>query len=214
MLEKSVTVLDDIFRWISRLALLNLLWLLTSLAGLIAAGVFPALSAMLAVTRKWVLEGTEFPLIKTYLYQVKCDFWKANAIGWMLTGTAGLLYVNYEVLMQWDVPFSVVITAAFYFLVFLFLLVVVNIFPLFVHYEAAIGSLFKNALIIGFARLPLTIVFLFLLGGMVYFSAALPAASLFFSGSLVSFTVMKLMLWSLKKVDARIPAEEEMKYSG
>ncbi|SFQ35572.1 YesL family protein [Salibacterium halotolerans] len=214
MLERTVTGVDVIFRWVSRLALLNMLWLLTSLGGLVAAGVFPAVSAMLAVTRKWMMEGTEFPVVKTYFRHVKQDFWKANLIGWILTAAAILLYFNYEILHQWNSEFSVIVTAAFYFIVFLFLLVCVNIFPLFVHYEAGVGALFKNAFIIGFARLPLTLLFLVLLGGMVYFSVILPAAFLFFSGSLVSCTVMKLMLWSLQKVDAVATDTEQVEYSG
>ncbi|SFL48295.1 YesL family protein [Salibacterium qingdaonense] len=214
MLEKTVTGLDGAFQWLSRLALLNMLWLLTSLAGLVAAGLFPASSAMLAVTRKWLMEGTEFPTIKTYFRQVKQDFWKANLIGWILTAAAGLLYFNFEILLQWNDEFSMIVTAAFYFIVFLFLLVCVNIFPLFVHYEAGVKTLFKNAFIIGLARLPMTLAILVILSGMVYFSVVLPAGFLFFSGSLVSYTVMKLMLWSLRNIEAGISETEQVEYPG
>lgn len=47
-----VSTLDYIATWVARMALLNLLWFLYSLLGLLVAGVFPATIATLGVVEE------------------------------------------------------------------------------------------------------------------------------------------------------------------
>lgn len=57
--------------WIMRLALLNLLWLGFTIAGLIAGGLFPATQAAFAISRQWIRGETELPIFKTFLTYFK-----------------------------------------------------------------------------------------------------------------------------------------------
>ncbi|RSL33065.1 DUF624 domain-containing protein [Salibacterium salarium] len=214
MHDATVARIDDAFRWLSRLALLNLLWLVSSLAGLFVFGAFPALTAMLGVTRKWILDKSEIPIVKTYFKQFKNDFWKANAVGWIMIAIGSILYLNFELLLNLSMDFSIVVIFAFYFIIFLFSIVTINIFPLYVHYEASIINQFKNAFIIGMVRIPVTLVLLVLAGGIAYLGVIMPTVVLFFSGSLLSYTAMRITLFSVKKIDYQVKSINETSYTG
>ena len=52
--------------WISRLFLLNILWVVFTIVGLGIFGFGPATAAMFAIVRKWIITPQEdFPLFKT-----------------------------------------------------------------------------------------------------------------------------------------------------
>lgn len=201
VMQQQVNKIEELFQWLTRLAFLNMLWIGASIAGLLVAGSFPAVTAMLTVCRKWIIEGIEIPVFKTFINAFKQDFWKANIIGWILFLSAVILYVNFELLMNGTIDFSPIVVFAYYFLVILFAIVAVNVFPLYVHYEAPLFKLFKNAVIIGFARIPITLGLLVLIGGIIYLSLLAPAVIIFFSGSILSFTVMRLMMLTTEKID-------------
>jgi uncharacterized membrane protein YesL len=50
--------------WVTRLAYLNLLWIMFSLAGLVVFGVMPSTIAMYTVTRRWLTEDVDIPIFK------------------------------------------------------------------------------------------------------------------------------------------------------
>ncbi|MBB6450920.1 putative membrane protein YesL [Geomicrobium halophilum] len=202
-MQQQVNKIDELFQWLTRLAFLNILWIGASIAGLFVVGSFPALTSMLTVCRKWIIEGTEIPVFKTFMNAFKQDFWKVNIIGWVLLISAVILYINFELLMNGIIDFSPIVVFAYYFLVILFAVVAMNIFPLYVHYDTPLFNLFKNAVVIGFARIPITLAFFVLIGGVIYFSLLVPAVILFFSGSLLSFTIMRIMLLTTDKIDNR-----------
>ena len=64
--KQIVTSLDRILQWIMRLAVVNGLWILFSLFGLLVGGVFPATVAALGLSRKWILGEQEVKIWKTF----------------------------------------------------------------------------------------------------------------------------------------------------
>lgn len=57
--------------WVMRLAYLNLLWLLFTLAGLGVAGLMPATAAMFTVTREWVKGNPDASVFSVFLRAYK-----------------------------------------------------------------------------------------------------------------------------------------------
>ena len=78
------------FEWVTKLALLNLLWLLFSLVGGILLGIFPSTLAMFAVIRQWLQGDTQLSIRKSFWRYYKADFWKGNALGAFLSILIGL----------------------------------------------------------------------------------------------------------------------------
>ncbi len=63
---------------ISKLAYVNVLWILFSLAGLILLGVAPATVALFSVTRAWARKEWDIPVFQTFWSVYKQEFWKAS----------------------------------------------------------------------------------------------------------------------------------------
>ncbi|MFF0345461.1 YesL family protein [Kribbella sp. NPDC004875] len=89
--NSSVAVACD---WVARLAWLNLLWLVTTLAGGIVLGAFPATAAMYAVLRRWQTDpvSREQRTARLFWAEVRADLLRANLLGYAVV-LVGLLLV-------------------------------------------------------------------------------------------------------------------------
>lgn len=66
MFTGTVGGIYHISNWIMRLAYVNFLWILFTLAGFIVFGFFPATIATFAVVRKWIFDTTDIPIFTTF----------------------------------------------------------------------------------------------------------------------------------------------------
>jgi uncharacterized membrane protein YesL len=88
-----VTVIYRICIWISKLAYINLLWILFSLIGLVVLGITPSTVGIFAVVRKWLREGIDHtPILQTYWTTYKKEFWRANLLGFVFLIIGIILY--------------------------------------------------------------------------------------------------------------------------
>ncbi|MDL4839035.1 YesL family protein [Aquibacillus rhizosphaerae] len=198
---KSIaTTLDRVMQWVTRLALLNIFWILFSISGLLIVGIFPATSAALGVSRKWLTGEHDIKIWKTFKRIFREEFVSSNIIGWILTLLGGLFYLNYRVMLDAGSEIMVIIPFAFYLVIFLFLIIVLWVFPLNVHNYASIIQQFKNAFIIGIAKLHITITMMLLLFSIMFFSLDFPVLLFFFTFSLSALVWMWLSLRVFSKV--------------
>ncbi|MGO0059231.1 YesL family protein [Brevibacillus fluminis] len=189
--------------WITRIVLLNLLWLGLTVLGLGILGAGPATAAVYTVTRKWVQGETDVPLLATCWRTYRTEFGKANALGWMTAIAGFILFMDYQFfLAQQGAVYSVlrVLIAAFG---LAYVVIAVNLFPVFVHYDIRFLQCFKFAFFIGFAK-PLHTL------GMAAGVAAMAALTLVFpvlfplcaiSGA--SYWVMRLANRSFQTIEKR-----------
>lgn len=121
--------------WIVKFAYINILWILFTLLGGIILGLFPATTAMFAVSRRWLLGETDIPLFKTFWNFYREDFLKSNLLGLILTMIGLALYMDYQLL--YPVENAALRWLHYLFLSFtsLFLLTLLYTFPVFVHYQ-------------------------------------------------------------------------------
>ncbi len=198
--QQLVDSLDQFLKWVLRIAWLNLLWITFSLLGLFVAGIFPATVAALNVSRKWRLKDTEFSVWKVFKSTYRKEFKTANIIGWIFTLIAGVLYLNYQVMIALGDTLPIVVPFAFYFIVFLYMITVLWIFPLITHYETNIKQYIKHAFIIGISKLHFTFGIGMVIFLMLYFSLDLPSMFFFITFSLLSVGTMLVAFPVFKKI--------------
>jgi uncharacterized membrane protein YesL len=137
--------------WIARLAYLNLVWIFFTSLGAGLFGVFPATVSMFYVARKWIMKE-DVPLLHTFFKTYKVEFVKANLLGWPLTIVGLLLVIDLRFFNMQLGPLYKAITVAMLTLVFLFAILVLYIFPVYVHYQCRFLQYYKNALFIAAAN--------------------------------------------------------------
>ncbi|MFO6495069.1 MULTISPECIES: YesL family protein [Bacillus] len=149
-----------------KIAMLNGLWILFTVCGGIVLGWAPSTAAMFTVVRKWLFGYTDLPLFKTFYQTYKKEFAKANGIGLILAAAGYILFVNYQFFHIREDLFSIMISYATLLAGLAYAMVLIYIFPLYVHFELPFSRYFSQAVLIGLLR-PLTTAGLAAAGGLV-----------------------------------------------
>ncbi|MFC6465741.1 YesL family protein [Marinilactibacillus sp. GCM10026970] len=191
------TRLDITLTLIVNLCKLNLLWITFTLLGAIIAGIYPATTAALMVSRKWLLTKDYTVSVKEYFSLFKEEFVSANKSGILFTIAGLILFLNYNLLASSTLILPIIVPIAFYILLFSFITTLIWFFPLYVHRENSLLKQVRNAFIIGVLKIPITIIQMLSLFMLLYISLALPTMFLFFTFSIV---VVFWMKWGLKGI--------------
>ncbi|MFC4321205.1 YesL family protein [Litchfieldia salsa] len=193
--------------WALKLFLLNLLWILFSFVGLFIGGIFPATVALFAVMRKLLMsdENENIPLFKLFWTTYKKDFFKANFLGYPLLIGGLILFVNLRVLQQLDSsPINMLLNGATLIIAFLYLMTLLNLFPVFVHFNLRNFQYFKYAFVLSVGK-PLQSILL--IAGVIitiFVLLQVPGLIPVFGVSVLSLVVMKIALSSFPERDNTI----------
>jgi uncharacterized membrane protein YesL len=183
-------------QWISRLAFVNLLWLLFSALGLVVLGAAPSTVAMFAVIRKWVQGETNIPVFSLFWQTFKQEFLKANFLGILLLSAAIILYLDWRLISSVQGALNPILTGCLMGVAFLFLIVLLYIFPVYVHYDYTVFQYIKTAFLIGISHpvqtlgllfglmMALVIGFFFQGIGILYFGSGLGYFLMYLSNSI------------------------------
>ncbi|WLR60193.1 YesL family protein [Guptibacillus hwajinpoensis] len=189
------------FEWITKLALLNLLWLLFALGGGILLGIFPSTLAMFAVIRQWLKGNTQLSISKLFWHYYKADFWKGNILGAILYFLIGFICLDLFYIKQiHPVQWTYIPLFAFILLIGLLFL---YIFPTFVHFEIKLSTVFKNTFFIMLLSPLTTIMMVICLTSIYFIIKLLPALAFIFGGSATAFILMWLSLHAFSKVTSK-----------
>ena len=74
MIHSVTNGLNRFCTWVMRLAYLNVLWILFSLAGLVVFGLMPATAAMFTVAREWAKGNTDAPVFSVFKFPLTSLF--------------------------------------------------------------------------------------------------------------------------------------------
>lgn len=179
-----------ICEWIYRLAYLNLLWLLFILIGFIFMGLGPSTQAMYAIMRKWINGEEDFSIFRTFLSFYKSDFKQANVIGLVLVTVGVFILIDLNLLNSFDGAVKYFLLASFTTVFILYLLVMLYIFPIAVHYKNTTLQHFKSALIIGVSFPFRTFIMCTSVICVLFICLIFPAISLLYLGSGLCFITM------------------------
>ena len=200
----------NIAEWIQRLVLVNLLWIIFTLPGLVVLGIMPSTAALYSITRSWNRGYTNFPLFKTFWREFKKYFLKANFLGIFMALLGYILYfnINYYQVQSGTMHYFYYLMLAFS---FFYILILLYMFPLLINYELKLRHIFKNALFIcvlspGYTFLILLSLFLLLLT-----LSLLPALIPFLGVSSLAYINMWGALKSFTKVENKIKSHQKEK---
>ncbi|WP_147294824.1 YesL family protein [Oceanobacillus chungangensis] len=193
--------LNTILTWITRLALLNVLWIIFSIQGLLIAGIFPSTIAALTICRKWQEGEKDIPIWKTFKRIYRDEFLASNILGWAIMFMGLLLYLNFLVMSTSHGEVSIIIIIAFYLLTFLYINIIIWSFPLLSNYNGSIIQHMKNAIILGIVNIHYTLTILILLFCVTYVSLEFPGMILFFTVSIGALCWSWISQGIFKKMD-------------
>lgn len=138
--------------WITRIAYLNILWVLFTVLGLIVTGFAPATTSMFTLTRKWLKGNTDDKILPIFWNTYKREFVKSNLLIWPLLIAGYILYIDYQYIMLVDGQLFFVLLVVFVNILILYLITILYIFPTYVHFKFKnIFQYYKNAFILGFS---------------------------------------------------------------
>lgn len=176
--------------WIMKLAIVNLLWILFSLLGMLIFGFFPATIAMFTVVRQWIRKKYEIPIFHTFWKTYKTEFFKSNLLGIIFLLVSYITYINVRFLSYTEGWVSDTISVFYIGFIMIFITVLLYIFPVFCHYKGKILQYIKYAFIIGVSHPFITLLIGIAILFFYYLTLILPAIMLFFSGSALTYVIM------------------------
>jgi len=185
--------------WLARLMYVNILWILFTIVGLGVVGFYPSTTAMFAVIRKWVLGDRDIPVFKTFWSNYKREFVKSNILGIFISIFAFIMYSSLNIISSVTIPSLKVLYIPNGLVTLLFLLTVLYIFPVFVHYDVKLTKVAKNAFIIMTINPISTFCMVVLTGFLLFIIYKIPGLIPFFSGSIIAFLLMFLSNYAFNR---------------
>lgn len=200
-MEGFVRGFYSISEWIMKLAYVNILWISFSILGIVIFGFFPATIAMFAVVRKWVLKEPDIPVFKTFWATYKTEFLKSNLLGMVIVAFSLFLYFNLNIVQATTLPVFKLLYIPNVIVLMIFLLTLLYVMPVFVHFDVSLGKVMKNALFLMVVNPKATFCMMTLIGFLCFILLKLPGLIPFFSGSVIAYLLMWFSRYGFMKVD-------------
>lgn len=186
--------------WFYRLAVLNILWIFFTLAGLILFGFFPATTALLATLRQFLRQNNP-SLVKTFWHYYKKDFLASNKLGLVIGVFGILIYINITFLHSTNhsladlLYYPMIVLSCLYFLTICYLL------SSLVEFDNSVKDHVKNSILIMIYN-PLPSLFIIFGFGAVYFANVfISGLSFFFSASLLALVILSSTHIAYRKIE-------------
>lgn len=205
----KVEKLNRVLNRVLHLVLLNILWVVGTLLGLVVLGVGPATLSVLSIIREWFRGNDDVPIFKTFIKNYKVYF-KEGAIFSLIYGVVGvILIVDFAYVTSWEfkVFFGVML--------FLYFLSIVYLFPVLVHYDLKnLKEKIKYSFLIGFSYLQHTLILFVVTGAIVYGVAQIfPALFTLYGASFPLFMIMWNAINVFNIIEKSFEEEEQEKES-
>jgi uncharacterized membrane protein YesL len=192
-----------IVEWITRFAYVNLLWGIFTIVGGVIFGFFPATIAMFSIVRKWLQGHSDAPIFTTFWSFYRKEFMRSNLLGLFIVGMGMLIMTNiYFMQVNMNDLLKITYIPLFVFML-LFFLVLLFIFPAYVHYDVKVTHVIKNAFLIMLVSPLQTVMIIICLVSVYFVMQAIPALAFIFGGSTYAFITMWLCLHAFNKVKER-----------
>lgn len=184
--------LNTVMEWIARFFIVQLIWILFSVLGLIVVGIFPATFTMFAICRKWINKQTDFSLFKTFWKLFQTSFFKTNILGYGIVAVGYSIFYYFRLFIGSNDTFQLV----FFFIVstisIIFIMTILFVIPVFVHFDIRLIQVMKFSLITAISNpiqvITMAVVIVIFTMIMIMFPGLFP----FFSFSVLAYVLMWL----------------------
>ncbi|MBP1969334.1 putative membrane protein YesL [Virgibacillus natechei] len=149
--------LYTIMEWITRIAYVNILWIVFTFLGLFILGVAPATVSMFTITRKWVKGNTDSKIFVTFWDTYKTEFVRSNVLLWPLIIIGYILYIDFQYLTYVEGYLFLVMLFIFINVTIIYLITLLYIFPVYVNFQYSLVQNYKYAFMIGISKPLITI---------------------------------------------------------
>ena len=208
-------VTNSIFRVceiISKMVYVNLLWILFTVLGLGILGFMPATVALFTVTRKWVMGDKDIPVFKTFWSTYRKEFFKSTLLGVILFVIGYIIYIDLVLLPTGGI--INLLRLGIFICGVLFAIVLLYIFPVYVHYDWNKRLYMKYALLVGASHPHYTLLMVAGIVGLYYITITIPGIIPFFSVSVLAYILMWPSYQIIKKMEAVQAAEQKRVEAG
>lgn len=190
---------------ISRMAYVNLLWILFTILGLGFFGFMPATVGIFAVMRKWVMGDKDIPIFSTFWSNYRKEFLKSNLLGLILFIIGFILYIDLFFLPSGGI--YTFLRVGLVIIAILYVIVLLYIFPFFVHYDWKIRLYIKYSLFLGASHPHFTFLMIISIVSLYYICVKIPGIIPFFSVSILAYILMWTVYIIIKKVENKKTTE-------
>ncbi|UOQ43973.1 YesL family protein [Halobacillus salinarum] len=138
--------------WVTHFALLNLMWAGCTLLGGVIFGIGPSTVAMYSVTREVVTGDEEVKLFSHFWKTFRQEFFRANGLAVILIFLGLLCYFDLQFFRQFEGEVYHLLSYVMVLASLSFIIMLVYLLPVYVHFRLTIFQSIKQALFIGFLR--------------------------------------------------------------
>jgi uncharacterized membrane protein YesL len=160
-MSRLLTGIYKLCNWITHFAYLNLLWIIFTLLGGVILGIIPSTVAMFAIARKTAMGEADISVSGTFWRTYRTEFFRANGLALIITVIGFFWYFDLYFFRQFEGAFYTILNYLMILIGMVYFMLLLYIFPVFVHYDLKIYQYLTHALKIGFLR-PTTLVFMFI----------------------------------------------------
>jgi uncharacterized membrane protein YesL len=203
MNKLSMSGLYTLTEWITRFAYVNLLWIGFSLLGLVVFGISPATVAMFTIIRKWIMGDNEIPVFQTFWNSYKKEFLRGNRLGLIIALLAYIIFIDLNY-----IKLDTIIQIPLYLIIFVIVMTILYIFPVYVHYNVTFIQLFKNSFFIMMVNPLSSIMMLIGFVALFFVMKFLPALLFFFGVSLSAGIIMSSCYLAFQKIEKKLQKAE------
>ncbi|WP_251028739.1 YesL family protein [Bacillus sp. ISL-18] len=190
------------------MALVNILWILFTLTGFIVFGIMPATVALFTVVRKWSMKEADIPISRVFFQTYKKEFLHANIVGLIIGVIGFFLLYDFRLLMAIGGTVQYILSVPLLIIIGLYLITLLYLFPVYVHFDLKFFQYFKSAFYIGTLNLHITILMVAVLLLLSFPFSKFPGFIPFFLVSLMSIVIMFGATIAFKRIE-----KKQKKYS-
>ncbi|GAB2567504.1 YesL family protein [Gracilibacillus alcaliphilus] len=181
---------------------INLLWVCFTLIGLVLFGIGPSTVAMFKIFREyWMNEDRDVEVFKTFKQTYKQEFIRANMLTFILLLIPYMIYVNSNFLAIDNETWAAVLHYMQILAMIVYSIMLIYIFPMYVHYHNHLFNYFRNAILVAFYHPLRTIYALAACLTLHYLFFSLPVFLFFFGASLTGFIVTWIVYRTFLRIE-------------
>lgn len=181
----------------------NFLWVCFTLLGLIVFGIGPSTVSMFTIFRKWTMGDDGIPTFRVFWRTYKQEFIRANGLGLFLIFISYMLYINFNFLQLNNAWLQQLMDILLIIAAIVYAIMVIYIFPLYVHYENNLFNYFKNAIFIAIYSPIRTIYLIAACLTLYYLYFHLPVFIFFIGASLSGIVIMYITYRTFVRLEIR-----------